>query len=139
MRFLFIIMLFSSTAYSASDDWYIQTYCTGEKYKKMPDLTICDCVDDVYAYEYSRDWQTAAGKALHMANQSGKRAGIVMMIDTSDNFRNAEMVRTDIQQMKFPIDLWFKGIYNVYYPASAAEKPTMQKVIEFLQILAGLR
>ncbi|KAB0665625.1 hypothetical protein F6V25_07845 [Oryzomonas japonica] len=55
----------------------------------MPDGTRADCVTDDYAVEidFAPKWAEALGQALHYADQTGKRPGILLIIEREKDWR----------------------------------------------------
>lgn len=116
-NFLFVILLFSLSANAArlhTEAYYQDIWCLdhdGETSVKMPIGTFADCITTSHAieFDFADKWAEAIGQALHYAQQTNKRAGIVLILEESDDERFWDRLRVTIQNTQLPIDVWFIG------------------------------
>ena len=93
------------------EKWYQENYCIGESEVTMPDRTRCDCVTATYAieYDFANKWCEAIGQSLHYALQTGKRAGIFLIIEKSKDRKYLDRLNSVIEQYNLPITVWTVG------------------------------
>ncbi len=74
----------------------------------MPDDSRCDCVTEKHAieFDFAGKWSEAIGQSLNYAMQTGKRAGIVMIVEKQKDRRFWIRLNSIIQQFGLPIDTW---------------------------------
>jgi hypothetical protein len=75
----------------------------------LPDQTRSDCVTDTHAiaFQFARDWSKALGLALYYSLQSGKKAGVVLIIeDEKQDLRYWLRLNTTILHFKLPVETW---------------------------------
>ena len=68
---------------------YVNHYCKGKVEFVLPDRTRVDCLTDEYAieYDYSYKWAESIGQSLYYSSATGKKAGIVLIIEKKHNNR----------------------------------------------------
>ena len=74
----------------------------------LPDRTRCDCMTDTHAieFDFGVKWTEAIGQALHYAIHTGKRAGIVLILESKKDRKYLIRLNSVIQHYKLPIDTW---------------------------------
>lgn len=77
----------------------------------MPDGTRCDCLTETHAveFDFGEKWSEAIGQSLYYSLQTGKKAGIVLIIETIKDRKYWIRLNTTIDQFKLPIDTWAVG------------------------------
>ena len=62
----------------------------------MPDGTYCDIVTSDVAYEvdFADNWADALGQCLNYANQTGKRPGIILLLEDRGDKKHLERLKT---------------------------------------------
>lgn len=88
---LLCILLIPTLAYSASEADHVKAWCPGEIEYVLEDSTRVDCLTDEYAIEFDWDykWAESIGQSLHYSLMTGKKAGVVLIIDdNSINYIN---------------------------------------------------
>ncbi len=108
---LLLALLIASTASALPEKYYqaiAADLCGGESEVVMPDGTRCDIVTDEYAIEldFAHKWAESIGQALNYAHQTNKRGGVVLIIDTPTDTKEAIRINSLIRHFKLPIDLW---------------------------------
>ena len=78
----------------------------------LPDKTRCDCITLTHAIEvdFAVKWAEAIGQALHYAAHTGKRAGIVLILEGKKDHKYLIRLNSVIQHYELPIDVWTVGI-----------------------------
>ncbi len=108
---LWLILLFPAyvnAKYTHPEKWYNNKYCNGKIEYIMPDRTRCDCLTDTHAieYDFGKKWAEAIGQSLYYSLQTGRRAGIVLIIDDPEEIRYWIRLNSTIIHFKLPIDTW---------------------------------
>ena len=109
-----LIVLFVSVANAKNlhlEKFYQERWCTengGETEKVFPDKTRCDCLTSSHAIEVDRgaNWAQSIGQALHYSLQSGKKAGIVLILEKPGDDRYWDRLNKIIEHFKLPINTW---------------------------------
>lgn len=89
MRWFFLVLLLLPTAAAAEDHperWYQERWCAehgGEAEVVLENRTRVDCLTDRYAVEvdFGPKWAQAIGQALYYAERTGRRPGIVLVLE----------------------------------------------------------
>ena len=90
------------------EHWYVETHCQGRIEVRLPDGTRCDCVtaDHAIEYEFGRKWAEAIGQSLFYSLQTGKRAGIVLILERPEDRKFWIRLNSTIDHFNLPIDTW---------------------------------
>ena len=74
----------------------------------MPDKTRCDCIVGEHAVqvEYANKWSKAIWQSLYYSLQTGKKAGIVLIIESKAEQKFWIRLNSTIQYFKLLIDTW---------------------------------
>lgn len=74
----------------------------------LPDKTRCDCLTDSHAieFDFGSKWAEAIGQALYYAIQTGKKAGIVLILEDQKDLNYWIRLNTVIDHFSLPIDTW---------------------------------
>ncbi len=104
--FIALIVGFFNNAHALEKD-YVSKHCNGQIEFVLPDRTRIDCLTDSHAieYDFGRNFYQAVGQSLHYAMFTGKRAGIVLIINDSE-LRFYNRAKALINHYGLPIDLW---------------------------------
>lgn len=80
----------------------------GHKEVTLKDGTRADCVTATHAVEvnHARQWADGIGQALHYALQTGKTAGIVLILETPGDLKYWDRLNATVQHFKLPVDIW---------------------------------
>ena len=116
--FIILIVLLSSLADAKRDHperWYQQQWCQkqgGQTEVVLPDRTRCDCLTSMHAveFDFGNKWAEAIGQALYYAIQTGKKAGIVLILEKEKDRKYWIRLNTIIQYYGLPIDTWQIGL-----------------------------
>ena len=93
------------------EKFYQQQWCQqqgGQVEVVLPDKTRCDCLTNSHAieFDFGDKWAEAIGQALYYAIQTGKRAGIVLILESLNDRKYWIRLNTTIQHFNLPIDTW---------------------------------
>jgi hypothetical protein len=80
----------------------------GEAEVVFPDRTRCDCLTDENAieFDFGAKWAEAIGQALYYSIQTGKRAGVVLILEKESDRKYWIRLNSVIQHFGLPIDTW---------------------------------
>lgn len=93
---------------------YQQAWCSDHKGRaevRLPDGTRCDCLtaDNAVEVEFGDKWAEAIGQALFYSIQTGKRAGVVLILESLEDYRFWIRLNSVIDHYHLPIDTWKVG------------------------------
>jgi len=121
MRYLFLLVfLFSSTtlhaAHSRNERSYQDEWCTkhnGQSEVVLPDKTRCDCMltDHAIEFDFGPKFYEAIGQSLYYSLQTGKKSGIVLILEEQDDYKYWIRLNSIIEHFKLPIDTWNIIVY----------------------------
>lgn len=112
---LLIILIFlpnvSSAKHRQLERDYQQDWCAradGRAEVRLPDGTRVDCLtgDHAIEFDFGPKWAEAIGQALYYAMQTGKRAGIALILERIEDRRYWIRLNSVIQYEDLPIDTW---------------------------------
>ncbi len=90
------------------EKWYQDQWCKekgGQTEVVLPDRTRCDCLTDTHAIDdFADKWAEAIGQALHYGMQTGKRPGIVLILESPKDRKYLLRLNSIIEHYKLPID-----------------------------------
>lgn len=91
--------------------WYQARWCEaqhGQMEYVLPDRTRCDCLTSTHAVEvdFAHKWAEAIGQALYYSSQTGKRAGVLLIMETERDRKYRERLIKTITSFGLPIDIW---------------------------------
>ena len=77
----------------------------------LPDGTRADCLTATHAieFDFGSKWAEAIGQALYYGLQTGKRPGVVLILEDVKDRRYWIRLNSTIQHFKLPIDTWSTG------------------------------
>ena len=104
---VFVTLIVSPSANAAERDYQIAN-CKGKVEFVLPDRTRIDCLTETHAieYDFGKKWAEAIGQSLHYAMHTGKRAGIVLIVDPANNGRFEKRLKAVVEHYGMPIDVW---------------------------------
>ena len=114
---LLFILLHTSNLNSASrpgEVWYQQVWCEGRGGKieqRLPDGRRVDCLTEHYAIEmdFASKWQEAIGQSLDYAMLTGKKAGVVLILNSESDQQHWDRLQRVVNHYQLPIQLWRLG------------------------------
>ncbi len=112
---LFAVIAFLSTfplAQAKSDKWheadFVEAYCQGKVEYVLADKTRVDCLTTTHAIEYDwgKKWAESLGQALFYSAMTGKKAGIVLIVNPRTKDRYLKRLNKAILDNKLDVDVW---------------------------------
>jgi len=108
------------TAYSVHaarvhhEKWYQEQWCqeqNGQMEKVLDNGTRCDCLTDTHAVamDFADNWSNAVGDSTQYSLQTGKRAGIVLILESPNDKKLWQKLINFVVQSENPIDVWVVG------------------------------
>ena len=93
-----------------NEKWYQEQWCKdrGQVEYVLPDKTRCDCLTATHAveFDFGKKWAEAIGQSLYYALQTGKRAGVVLILEDQQDRVYWLRLNSTIQHFNLPIDTW---------------------------------
>ena len=74
----------------------------------LPDKTRADCITETNAieFDFARKFYEAIGQSLYYGLQTGKRPGIVLILESPQDRKYWIRLNSTIQHFNLPIDTW---------------------------------
>lgn len=96
------------------EKWYQAGWCAehqGQAEVRLPDGTRADCITATHAveFDFADKWAEAIGQALFYGLQTGKRPGVVLILENAKDRRFWIRLNSTIQHFRLPIDTWSTG------------------------------
>lgn len=106
-----LLLLALAAAAPAAEADYQMPWCAaagGVAEYVLPDRTRVDCLTESHAVEhdFARKWAEAIGQALYYAARTGKRAGVVLIIEQWSDLHYVDRLFAAITTHRLPIDVW---------------------------------
>ena len=113
---LLLISIPASAKRLHKEKWYQQIWCDqakGEVEYRLPDKTRVDCLTSTHAVEhdFGTKWAEAIGQALFYSLSTGRRSGIVLIIDKEKGWRYWIRLNSTIDHFKLQIDTWWMELH----------------------------
>ena len=110
--FLLPALLFAKREHP--EKWYQEKWCEANKGQieiVLSDGTRCDCLTDTHAieFDFGNNWSEAVGQSSYYAFQTGKKPGIVLILETIKDRKYWIRLNTTIDHFNLPIDTWSVG------------------------------
>ena len=122
IKLLLLFLTFSLLSAKQSERHYQTQYAIkigGKTEVVMKDGSRCDIVTRTHAIEvdFAKKWAEAIGQSLNYSLNTGKRAGIALILETQSDDKHLVKLNTVILQRGLKIDVF--PIYGSDYQASA--------------------
>ena len=96
------------------EKWYQQAWCSehnGRTEVILADHTRCDCLTSSHAieFDFADKWEEAIGQSLYYSLQTGKKAGIVLILEKPKDIRYWIRLNSVILNDGLDIDTWMIG------------------------------
>ncbi len=74
----------------------------------MSDGSTADCITSTHVveFQYAPKWAEEIGRTLYYSLETGKKAGIVMIIKDEKGLEDWKRLNMTIEHFKLPIDTW---------------------------------
>ncbi|HAA05311.1 MAG TPA: hypothetical protein DCZ69_17215 [Syntrophobacteraceae bacterium] len=97
--------------FALPSDYYRQQWCTehrGATDVRMADGSSADCITSTHVvqFQFAPKWAEAIGPVLYYSSQTGKRAGIVIIIKDANDLQYWKRLNATIEHFKLPIKAW---------------------------------
>lgn len=104
----------ATAAHEHKEKYYQDQWCAqhnGRTEVRLPDKTRADCITtkNVIEFDFGSKWYEAVGQALYYSLQTGKRGGIVLILENMDDRKYWIRLNSTIEHFKLPIDTWEMG------------------------------
>ncbi len=110
---LILISLPVQAARLSPERSYQEAWCTadvGQSEFILPDRTRVDCLTDEYAieFDFADKWAESIGQALYYAAETGKKPGIVLIIENGESdLKYIQRLKRAIDRSGTTIKVWF--------------------------------
>ncbi len=112
--FIIPLIFFLNSAWATRqhpEKYYQKKWCqdhNGRIEIKMPDNTRCDCLTDSHTieFDFGNKWAEAIGQSLHYSFQTGKKPGIVLILEATKDQKYWIRLNSIIQYFDLNIDTW---------------------------------
>lgn len=99
----------SALARDYNEAYYQDKWCSvnkGQTEYRLEDYTRVDCLTDTHAveFDFAKKWAESIGQSLHYARMTGKKAGIVLIIENEKDYRYYERIQPLCKELG--IALW---------------------------------
>ena len=86
MVLILLVLVVPLTIQAAESD-YVKADCMGIIEFRLDDGTRVDCldVDTAWEYDFAPKWAEAIGQSLHYSRMTGKKPGIVLIMDKGEH------------------------------------------------------
>jgi hypothetical protein len=93
------------------EQWYQEKWCRergGRVEVVLPDKTRCDCLTDTHAveFDFAKKWAEALGQSLYYGLQTGKKPGIVLILEDEGDYKYWLRLNSTIRHFNLPIRAW---------------------------------
>ena len=87
---------------------YVNFNCDGKIEHVLSDRTRVDCLSETHAIEYDwgKKWAEAIGQSLYYSAMTGKKAGIVLIVNPRTKDRYLKRLNKVIEAHNLEIDIW---------------------------------
>lgn len=104
-------LLLATSAQAFPEKHYQEAWCQehgGQAEAVLADGTRADCITATHAVEhdFGKKWGEAIGQSLYYSLQTGKRAGVVLILDGPKDRKYWIRLNSTIQHFSLPIDTW---------------------------------
>jgi len=115
------------------EKYYQDIWCKEQKGQtevKLIDDTRIDCLTKTHAieFDFASKWAEAIGQSLHYSNMTKRNAGIVLIIEKSDDYKYFNKIKPLCE--KHQITLWEMKPPNK--PIKTQEFYNLEKIIELI-------
>ncbi|MCP4984776.1 MAG: hypothetical protein GY928_01555 [Colwellia sp.] len=87
---------------------FVDAHCEGEVEFVLADRTRVDCLTNTHAIEYDwgKKWAESLGQALFYSAMTGKKAGIVLIVNPKTKDRYLKRLNKAISDNNLAVDVW---------------------------------
>jgi hypothetical protein len=110
MLFSILLPTLALAGHLHPEKWYQEKWCQGKGQVEvvLPDKTRCDCLTSTHAVEvdFGNHWYQGVGQALYYSMQTGRRAGILLIIEKESDYKYWIRLNSTIEHFDLPITAW---------------------------------
>ncbi len=93
------------------EKWYQMRWCAEHRGKtevSLPDRTRCDCETETHAieFDFGSKWAEAIGQALYYSLQLRKPAGVVLILESEEDYKYWVRLNTTVEYFSLPVTVW---------------------------------
>ena len=93
------------------EKWYQNKWCVehqGQAEVVLPDGTRADCLTDTHAveFDFGQKWAEAIGQALYYGLQTGKKPGVVLIMEDEKDLKFWLRLNSTIEHFRLPVKTW---------------------------------
>lgn len=101
----------ANAAHLHPEKYYQDKWCVehnGQSEVVLPDKTRADCITstNVIEFDFAPKFYEAIGQALYYSLQTGKKAGIVLILERPADRKYWIRLNSTLEHFKLPIDTW---------------------------------
>lgn len=101
----------SFAAHTHPEKYYQNKWCAahqGQAEVVLEDQTRTDCITATHAieFDFGKKWAESLGQALYYSLQTGKRAGIVLILEEPKDRKYFIRLNSTFQHFGLPVDTW---------------------------------
>lgn len=103
--------MLTTVGYATEAD-YVNADCRGTIEYVLPDKTRVDCIVGDYAieYDFAHKWYEGIGQALHYSVMTGKRPGLVLIVEKPDQCKYVERAKVVNHEYWLGIEIRALGV-----------------------------
>jgi hypothetical protein len=114
LTFLLLSLAVTPCAHAKHDrpeSSFVAEWCQeqhGQAEVRLLDGTRCDCLTDTHAieFDFAPKWYEAVGQALYYGFQTGKKPGIVLILEGREDYRYWLRLNSTLEHYRVPIRTW---------------------------------
>lgn len=99
-----------------NERFYQEAWCSGRGIMEyvLADRTRVDCLTESHAVEFdwAKKWAESIGQSLYYSLQTGKRAGVVLILKQRKHYKYWIRLNSAINHFQLPIDTWLIEVYE---------------------------
>jgi len=111
---IFLIGFIASPSFAAhlhQESYYQAAWCAehhGQVEYHLPDGARVDCLTETHAieFDFAPKWAESLGQALYYGSQTGRRPGVVLIMEKPGDKRYRERLDGAIRGYELPVDVW---------------------------------
>ena len=112
---VFALLFIPATVFAFPEKHYQEKWCAehgGRAEVVLADKTRADCITTTHAveFDFGKKWAEAIGQALYYSLQTGRRAGVVLILVKPGDRKYWLRLNSTIQHFGLPIDTWEMGL-----------------------------
>lgn len=98
-------------AHEHNEKYYQEKWCSehnGQSEVVLSDKTRADCITSTHAieFDFGTKWAESLGQALYYSLQTGKKAGIVLILESPKDRKYFIRLNSTIQHFSLQVDTW---------------------------------